>query len=278
MKFKLLCVLLNIVLFSAFLIVFFLPLFLVSPEYFIRFWQRNWGLALFFLVSVGILNMIFFKNWRILSYLEHEDWPALAQHLEQQVFYRKKTGKRTVRLLFESLVLLGDFDAVQKLSDTLQKENPSRYRETIRGFVGAAILNKNYRHARVCVTEALKEGDLDCITVDWLTFYRGLSRYLDSDKASSAYDLAPLARSSCDPLVTALSGYLCCSLLTVKTSVILPISRETLQADSQTARDRILSKFTSKKWYRYLDDACRDLEMIILGKLPDMASEWLFPN
>ncbi len=278
MKFKVLFTILNIVLFCAFLVVFFLPVVLVSREYFIEFWRGNWFLAVFFIGSIILVNCIFIRNWTILICLEREDWPALAQYLEKQVFYRKKASKRNVRLLFESLVLLGDFTALEKLAAFLKSEHRNRYRQTLRGFAGAAVLSGNFRRVRVFCTDTLNEGNLDPNIVDWLSFYRGLARYLDPESAGAASDLAPLARSAPDPLITVLSAFLCSVLLGKEDSPQRSVPRDSLEASVQVARERITTSFTAEKWQRYIENSSRDLEFVILGKLPEQATVWLFPG
>lgn len=278
MKFKVLFTILNIVLFSAFLVVFFLPVVVISREYFVEFWRGNWFLAVFFAGSIILVNTLFIRNWTVLTALEREDWPALAQHLEKQVLYRNKTGKRYVRLLFESLVLLGDFTALDKLATFLKSGNRVRYRQTVRGFAGAAVLSGNFRRVRVFCTDTLNEGNLDAGTSDWLSFYRGLARYLDPESAGAASDLAPLAREAPDPMVAALSAFLCSVILGKQDSPHCSVPREVLESSVQSARERLYASFTPVKWRTYLAEASKELEIVILGKLPGQASAWLFPE
>ncbi len=277
MKFKILFAVLNIVLFTAFLAVFFLPYLLVSPEYMAEFWRRNWFLGVFFLFAVTLVNVIFIKNWHIMSCLEREDWPALAEYLEKQVFYRKKTGQRPVRLLYESLVLLGDFASLDKLATLLRKENPRRYRSMVRSFTGASILAGDYGKVRGVCTEMRAEDGLDADTAGWVTFYHGLSRYLDGDAAGSVEDFSPLARDADDPLLQAISAFLCATVRNRISDENAPVPCETLDRDIELARERITATYGRKKWNRYLQRNEQLIEIVILGKLPRQASEWLFP-
>ncbi len=277
MKFKVLFTILNIVLFTAFLVVFFLPVTVVSPAYMAEFWRNNWFLGFFFLLSVLLVNAVFIKNWHIMTCLEREDWPALAEYLEKQVFYRKKTGQRPVRLLYESLVLLGDFEGLEKLAVLLKKEDPRRYRSMIRSFTGASILEGKFAQVSSSCTDLLADTDPDIKDAEWITFYRGLARYLDSDGIGSLQDFSPLAHRAADPLLQAISAFLCSTVLsrTEDCSAVLP--RSTVEEHIATARERISTRYGKQKWYRYLEknEAC--IEIVILGKLPRQASEWLFP-
>lgn len=277
MKFKVLFTILNIVLFTAFLVVFFLPYTLVSPEYMAEFWQKNWFLGIFFLISVILVNSIFIRNWTIMSCLEREDWPALAEHLEKLVFYRKKTGQRPVRLLYESLVLLGDFENLDKLASLLKKEAPRRYRSMLRSFTGAAILAGNYEQVRDLCAQLREEHTLDANTAGWITFYHGLSRYLDGDVAGSVEDFSPLAREAPDPLLQAISAFLCSTVRDKIADHDTAVPRDVLEKDIALARKQLTVSYGEQKWNRYLEKNERLIETVILGKLPRQASDWLFP-
>lgn len=277
MKFKVLFTILNIVLFTAFLVVFFLPYILVSPEYMAEFWRGNWFLGLFFLFSVILVNSLFIRNWHIMSCLEREDWPALAEYLEKQVFYRKKTGQRPVRLLYESLVLLGDFETLDKLAVLLKKEDPRRYRSMIRSFTGAAILAGDYEQVMALCAELRAEHTLEDTTAGWITFYHGLSRYLDGDAAGSVEDFSPLARESPDPLLRVISAFLCSTVRKKVTDDSVPVPHDILEKDIALAREHITASYSEQKWNRYLEKNERLIEIVILGKLPRQASKWLFP-
>lgn len=278
MKFKILFTVLNIVLFTAFLAVFFLPYLFVSPDYMSEFWQKNWFLGVLFLFAVILVNTLFLKNWHIMSCLEREDWPALAEYLEKQVFYLKKTGQRPVRLLYESLVLLGDFTSLEKLAALLKKEDPRRYFSMVRGFTGAAILAGDYGKVRAVCAELRAEQKLDEDTAGWVTFYHGLSRYLDGDAAGSVEDFSPLARDAGDPLLQAISAFLCSTVRKKMPDHAAPVPRDTLDKDIALARERITSAYGRKKWNRFLQRNEQLIEIVILGKLPRQASEWLFPS
>jgi len=276
MKFRFLFIVLNIVLFSAFLAVFFLPYTLVSRDYFVRFWMDNWFLVVIFLGTVGFVTTIFIRNWSILTYLEREDWPALAEHLEKQIFYRKKTGKRYVRLLFESLVLLGDFATIDKLSSFLRTENPKRYRDMSRGIAGATVLAGNYRQTRVFSTEFLERKDLSVSKAHWLRFYRGLACSLDEDPSGAVQDFFPLAGEAPEPLVAVLSTFLCDAQLRKHGDGIFTVPRDTIEDVISRRKQTVLRKYTERTWDRYIQAEGRNLEVAILGNLPQQATAWLY--
>jgi len=86
--------------------------------------------------------------------------------------------------------------------------------------------------------------------------------------------MLPLARSSRDPLVTLLSGYACGVLLSKK----LPSKQAELIATSIEAKNRLSQKFTRAKWAKYVEEAKADMHVVILGKLIEEATSWLFAD
>ena len=78
MKFKVLFITFNIVLFLSFLTIFLLPFFILDGSFMLEFWSKNWYFGLIFIIILGIVNAAFISNWKMLSFLEREDWPALS--------------------------------------------------------------------------------------------------------------------------------------------------------------------------------------------------------
>ena len=72
LKFKIIFISFNILLVFSFLIIFLLPVFMLGSEYALQFLQSSWWVAVIFLVILVFINLIYFLNRRILTYLEDE--------------------------------------------------------------------------------------------------------------------------------------------------------------------------------------------------------------
>ncbi len=280
MKFRILFTLFNIVLFLAFLSIIFLPFFAVSPTFMVQFWKDNAIVPVFFVICLVVLNVLFARNWPVLSLLEREDWPALASHLESSVLGKNRFHRRSIRLFLESHVLLGDFSPIEVLSDKLALVKPALWRQFAPRFAAAYILAGSY-HKAVETAESALASRVSKKTREWCSFYVGLARYMDKRYATAVAAFLPLARTATEPLVVALSGYLC----TVGAARLdgtenaagthLRVSGDAPSAAAE-ARDRIASRFRKETWRRYLERERGDIRIVILGRLTDQASSWLF--
>ncbi len=292
MKFRILFALFNIVLISAFLSIIFLPFFAVSPSFMTQFWKDHAVVPVFFIACLVALNLLFALNWPVLSLLEREDWPGLANYLEASVLGKNRLHRRSIRLFLESHVLLGDFAPIETLSDRLARAKPALWRHFAPRIAAALILAGSYQKAL-----AIAESALDCRlsrqTREWCVFYAGLARFMQKDYATATASFIPLARSGAEPLVVALSGYLCTvgfGRLEAETGgknggknggktggdQAPTEAARVAPGAAREARERISSRFRKDSWRRYLERERADIRIVILGSLTDQASTWLF--
>lgn len=277
MKFRILFALFNIVLFLAFLSIIFLPFFAVSPSFMAQFWKDHALVPAFFVACLAALNVLFALNWPVLSLLEREDWPALASYLEASILGKNRFHGRSIRLFLESHLLLGDFGPIETLSDRLARARPALWRRFAPRIAASLILSGDYTKA-VEVAETALGDTLPRQSREWCAFYVGLARFMQRDYAKAASSCIPLARSAVDPLVVALSGYLCA--VGAKRDDADRVDGISVPPEApvaaREARDRISSRFGRDSWKRHLERERADIRIVILGTLTDQASTWLF--
>ena len=87
-----------------------------------------------------------------------------------------------------------------------------------------------------------------------------------------ANEMIPLALTARDPVVTALSGYVCGVLLVKK----IPGRLEELTQGADEAKKRILAKYTRQKWDSMIDESKSDIYVVILSKIIDESALWLY--
>lgn len=269
MKFKALFITFNIVLFFSFLTIIFLPFLIMDGSFMSDFWSKNWFFCIIFVSIIALVNFVFLSHWKMLAFLEKEDWPGLSQYLENAVLVKKRFGKRNVRLLCDSLLLLGDFDTLDRLESVLRQERPALLASVAVKFAAAGLLSGKFDRLQAFTTSLASEKGADR---DWLLFYAAFSRHLSKQFPEAADGLIKLASSAKDPLVTALSGYLCGVLLTRKDTD----DQEALLSAAKEAKARLQKTYHRTKWDSYIEETKAEMHVVVLGKLVEETGTWLF--
>ena len=270
MKIKALFASFNIVLIISFLIIFFLPFFILDAAFMREFWLKNWYLAVIFLGILIFVNILFFSYRKIFTCLEAEDWPALAQYLETEIFEKNRITKRKAQLLCDALLILGDFATVKKLEDLLRTKKPRLFASLDVRFVSAVLLSADYNRMYTLAGEL---AEMKGAERDWMHFFMAFSVQLSGRFSDAADRFLLLTGSAKDPLVTAMSGYLSGVVLSRK----LPERKSALVCASDEARKRLLDTYSVRKWSRFIADSKADMHVVILSKLVDETGKWLFP-
>jgi len=125
LKFKYLTIVFTVIIVVIILITALLPLVIAGSESAanVRFISLP-PLIFMALLLVGI-GIYFLFNYRLLSLLEREDWPALAYYLEQEVIVKGRYNSRKVRLLVSSYMVISDYQSIQNLEDKALLAKPS---------------------------------------------------------------------------------------------------------------------------------------------------------
>jgi hypothetical protein len=236
-----------------------------------EFWLKNWYFGLIFFVILVSVNFVFAAYWKTIGYLEKEDWPGLSQYLETQVFAKKRYSYRKLSLLCDALLLLGDTATLKKLEDTLRSERPRQLARLGVRFSSSSLVTGDYARLRALAGEL---ADVKGADRDWLLFHAAFVDLIEKKYDPAADSFSSLAGTVSDPLLVALCGYIAGRVLPGK----LPARRDALDATAQSARGRLLAKFTAKKWSSYMEDARAGMHVVVLGKMIDETALWLFPS
>ncbi len=268
MKFKTLFISFNIVLILSCIIIFFMPALILDSAFMASFWSSNWYFALIFALVLFSMDAVFLYNWKTLTLLEREDWPALAAWMEKRVFEAGRLSARNVRLLCDALLILGDFDTAKRLETVLLARKPALFAKSALRFAAIRLIAKQ----RDGLSEfALSSAELKGAEKDWLKFYAGFTAQLEQkwEKAADSYLL--LAREAGEPVVTALSGY----LLGAAVARNLGSRKEELRSAAEAARTRVRERYNGRSWQRVLEDARSSTAVIVFAKLLDELPAWL---
>lgn len=182
MKFKYLFITFNIVLFSIFLSLFFLPTMFFDLDFSISYFSKNivYIFILFFvLIGVDILYLYFRK---VILLIEKQDWVQLIQYLEDKVFIKKSIKKFYISLLLDCYLITSKTSSVSHVQEFLKENNKSVYKKNIVSFVVFAILNQNITFAQNIINEDMQCGKTKDV---WVLFYKSFCLYLQKDFCAS---------------------------------------------------------------------------------------------
>lgn len=270
MKFKTIFALFNIVLLLSFVFILVMPFFLLGSGYSLTFWARNWPLIIFFIIVLAGFNVFFTLNWRLFSALEAEDWKAVTALLSERVLTKHRHDRRTVRLLVNTALLKGDVELVQRVEQELRQRRPTALKRDAVLF-GVALLLRNDPVA----SERFLSPFLAARGVDngpWLGFYYAFSLVMQK-RGQEALTQLRTSLEARDPVLALISAYL---TGTLGASAADQSQRKEALAEAQRVRARLRSRFSPLSWARESEKAKGEMHIVILSKILDDASTWLF--
>jgi hypothetical protein len=269
MKFKYIIIGFNI------LIIFFLLVIIVTSVTLLgasasKFWVSGWPLVLILLASLIGLNVFFLLNRRLFLLLEREDWPALVDYLERQVYERGRYSSRLVRLLANSYVILSDSAGVLRLEKKISLSKPALLDSNALVFGAAHILGGSPAGAAAFFSARLENGRPR--EPQWVRMFYGFSLLLSRvfDKAETEF--RTLALSSDDAIITGLSAWFLSETLG-KFSANPKDCRAVAEQGRLRLRQR-LKKVTD--WRKEAAKIETGIHAAVFKKYIEQSEEWLF--
>jgi hypothetical protein len=270
MKFKGIFIVFNAVVIFSFIFIFFLPLFVLGNEYSALFWSKNWPLAGVFALILAAVNCFFIMNWKLFGLLEKEDWPALNAYLSGKVFGKKRYPNQYIRLLMNTCLLLSDVEGMEKLEAELRARRPAALRKNAVLFgVGYILRNESER------SFAFFDEFLDGKGVEkggWIRFDYAFSFVLARKRAEALPHLIACAEGSKDAVLRLLSTYL---LESLKDAAKYEDSGK-INSLIDEGKAALKEKFSRARWEREVGSAKTEVQAVILSKLIDDATKWLY--
>lgn len=124
MKFKTIFVIFNVFILFAFLLLAIVPVVFLGGEYAGLFWEKNWIIAVLFILFIGGLDAYFIWNWKLFNFLEQEDWPRLVNFLEEEIYTRRRFQKRYVGILINAYLSVSNLDKILRLETEIREKAP----------------------------------------------------------------------------------------------------------------------------------------------------------
>jgi hypothetical protein len=222
-----------------------------------------------FLLLAG-MGLYFIINYRLLSLLEREDWPALAYYLEQKIIVKNHYSSRNVQLLASSYLVISDYPSVQKLENNALLAKPSVIDKNVLIFGAARVLSGNHKDA-----VAFFRARLDrCPPKDrqWVRWFLGFSYLLNGDFKQAEPEFSSLAVSCEDAVITCLSAYFLDSSLAKNSH-----KPDECRAAAETGRSRVVKTLkNAANWKKVADRTGNEVHTAIIKKYIDEAGNWLF--
>jgi hypothetical protein len=265
MKFKAIFSLFNGVLILSFLMIFLMPLFLLGVDYFTMFWERNWAIAIVFVVTLAALNTYFFMNWGLFKHLEREDWPRLISFLEERILGRGQARRMYVRMLLNAYLITSNTEGIRALEEYLKKKRPVLIGTFSVQFGIPYLLMKDPAISEARFSAMLADGRIS--DRSWIRWDRSFSLIQLGRRDDARAELADILESEREPVLRMLCLYLLdvCSGQDPEAVGKLAGWKEALKKD---INDREMGKRIEK--------AAENVQVVILAKIVQDARRWLY--
>ena len=274
LKFKYLLIILGFVIAIVLIAVLIPVLFSGSGEVWrqlaVNFRYLTLPLLAFMALLLIFMSVYFILNYRLLSLLEKEDWPALAYYLEHQIYVNGRYSNRNVRLLASSYLVISDFKSVIKLETKTHLAKPSLVSQNALVFGAARILDGNHEEAVSFFRHNLEK----CTKSDkeWVHWFCGFSHLLAGYYSSAEEDFLCMTVSSKNVIISGLCSYFLGSSLEKKS-----LSPDKCRQVYENGKKSIKSKLKNAGgWKKEVDKAGNEIHMAIIRKYIDEAGKWIF--
>jgi len=270
LKFKYLIIAFGVIIAVIVLVGVLLPLLLPSLGNAVNLRYITIPLLSFMSLLLLGVSIFFFLNYRLLSLLEREDWPALAYYLEQKIFIKKHYNPRYIRLLASSYLVISDFQSVLKLESKALLAKPSVVEKNVLIFGSARILSANHVDAIAFFRSYM--GKTKGKDKQWVRWFYSFSHLLNGSFNQAEPEFSSLAVSSDDAIITGLSSYFLHSSLQKHSS-----NPDACATITINGKNRVLKAITSAAhWKKETEKMGTEIHVAIIRKYIDEAGKWIF--
>ena len=268
MKLKVLVIIFNAVLLTIFFTVLSFSFFTAGTEFIGSFFKNYWIFVLFFTFLFIGMNIFFISNWKLITTLESEDWPALSLYLETEIFEKHHITAKKARLLCEISILLGDFEILKRLERVLEEYKPEYIRTFASRFAAAKLLSNDYQGLAEFMARTVVQPHE---TSPWIPFYDAFSAQMLRCYREAAEKFSRMLETEQEPLVRLLGVY----FMAYGLYHYLGIDKD--DADKRIeAEKRKLKKHSLQYWKKYVQKEKQNIHVLVLTKAIDDALTWLF--
>ena len=273
MKFKYLIIVFGIIIAFFLVILAMLPGALLESEAAASFRNIIWPMFLLLILALIGMVVYFLFNYRLLSLLEREDWPALAFYLEQKIYGKGRYNSRNVRLLATSYLVMTDYIGILRLESKAIIAKSSVVEDNILLFGVTRVLSGSHSEAAAFFRTHLEKGLLRKAKEEqWLRWFYGFSQMLAGFFSQAEPEFISLAISSSNALVTGLSSYFLYHTLARQS--LRPAECRTV---AENGRERVAKMVINQEgWKKEIEKSRTEVHITIIMKYINEAGVWLF--
>jgi hypothetical protein len=276
LKFKFIFIVFHIMVLILLAAVSAVLFFSFGAETALQYWQSSWLPLVIVIVVIAVLDLFYAVNYRLLVFLEREDWPAVAQYLEPRIGKHGRYSHTQVRLLANTYLVLSDTASVIALENKLGKEKPELVEQYALIFGTARILNRNITGAVRFFSErctAASSAHRKPPEQTWIQWFYSFSLMLDHQFALAAEQFTVVLRQSPDVLPVGLAAFFLVDVL----AKVLPEQSDRLNGAAAESRDRVRTILpTASNWHKEFTKQQNTIYIAILSRYAHDAENWLY--
>ena len=272
MKFKYLIIAFCIIIIIVILSAVFLPPLISGQLVTANINMFTIPVIIFIALTLAGMTVFLLLNYRLLSLLEREDWPALAYYLEQKVFVKGRYTNRNVKILASSYLIISDYQSVLKLESKAQIARPSVISKNALIFGSARILSGAYDEAASFFRTHREKCNKDI--KQWMRWFCGFTSLLSGNFVQAESEFISLAVSSNNALITGLSAYFLSTCSEKKSS-----NPEKCRNMSDSGKSRVVKSIKNPAgWKTETEKLGTDIHVAIIKRYLDETCKWLFES
>jgi hypothetical protein len=230
------------------------------------FWKQNWFLPLIFVAILALLNTYFLLNWRLFQLLENEDWENLVTYLEQRVFEKKQFSNQNIRLLINGYLLQSNVDGIRKLEEFLKEQKPGMVTKFALSFGIPYLLQNDSEQMEQYYKQFLdnEKGEES----NWIHWNYSFALLMQQRREEAKDILLRLSGRAREPLLQLLTAYLLEAFS----------GEEEVRERITDVREKLRNKYNRSQWDKEINKAKSNIQVVVLSKLVQDATEWLFSS
>ena len=266
MKFKLIFLLFNILIFLSFAVVIIMPIMMLGPDYPISLWSTTWYLPALFILIIIAIDSYFFINWRLFSLLEAEKWPELVNFLEGKIYKGGTIRTSYVRILIQSYFVTGNVRKIEPLEQHLREKRPALLKKFALELGMPKVLHKEHNDMVAFFGEF---SDQNVPNRKWIRFLHAFGVIMKREHADGREMLLELSREVKEPVLKVLIMYTLDPFRTLDDEVLERVDEMKSEMEARYNRGQL---------ERELDRHKENIAMIVMTPIIRDAIIWLFPE
>ncbi len=265
MKFKAIFFIFNGIILFSFLLIFFMPLFVLGADYAMVFWGDSWYLLALFLGVLGILDGYFLYNWTLFTSLEKENWKGLHDYLKEKLFEKNRFSRQNINLFVNASLMLNDTESIDSLFQHVAQKAPEKA-EKYALNLGIPVLLRHQDKEIVDRFGPVWNKSKQDLWVGWNYAFGLLLGGTEEGRQNAKEILTTLLdRMGNDYPLGLLSSYMLKTFDDGDTT-------QKVEAFLQ----QLNRKFTQDSWSRSMQKAQEKIQVYILGSILQEAAKWAF--